>query len=208
MSTATVPRRHALGLPAGSVRAIHVLLIVGLTCALIVYPSEQPIAFPPYLLYLLFLMLGHYFGARGVAGAERDASQPKPLYLPGGTVRLLVIAALAGVIAWKYVQVPDIFLRQFDLTVEQIGKQPLVPVLVLGGFFLGVIMRGIVGRANPPQAWQDFEAWVSLLAVVGLCAAAVIHLVIDPSLQAPGLSWPMWEGILGAVVAFYFGARS
>jgi hypothetical protein len=208
MSTATLPRRHALGLPAGSVRAIHVLLIVGLTCALIANPTDLPIAFPPYLLYLLFLMLGHYFGARGAPVAEREAGQPKPLYLPGGTIRLLVIAALAGVITWKYVQAPESLLQQFERTVQHIREQPLVPLLVLGGFFLGVIIRGMVGRTNPPQAWQDFEAWVSLLAVVGLCAAAVIHLVIDPSLEAPGLSWPLWEGILGGVVAFYFGARS
>jgi len=208
MSTATLQRRHALGLPAGSVRAIHVLLIAGMTCALIANPTDLAIAIPPYLVYLLFLMLGHYFAAHGVTIAPRSHDQPSPLYLPGGTVRLLVILALAGVLAWKYTQHPQSLLEQFERTAREIAQQPLTPVAVLGGFFVGVIVRGMVGRVNPPLAWQDFEAWISLLAIFGLSAAAVIHLVIDPSLEVPGVSWPTWEAILGGIVAFYFGARS
>jgi hypothetical protein len=207
MSTATVQRRHALGLPAGSVRAIHVLLVVGLTCFLIVNPWNLQIPVPPYLIYLLFLMVGHYFAGHGVTIATGAVDHPKPLFLPGGTVRFLVIAALAGVIGWRYYQDPQALQAQFNLTVDQIRAQPLLPLLILGGFFIGVVVRGVVGR-TPPAGWQDFEAWVSLLATIGLCAAATIHLIIDPSLETPGLTWPEWEAILGAVVAFYFGARS
>jgi len=208
MSNPILERRHALGLPAGSVRAIHVFLIVGMTTALLLNPMDLAVAIPPYLIYLLFLMVGHYFAAHGVTIASGDANHPKPLFLPGGTVRLLVIAALAGTIGWKYSQNPEALLRQFDLSMEAMRHQPFTPALILGGFFVGVILRGIVGRTHPPRFIQDFEAWISLLAGIGLAAAAVIHLIINPSLEAPVLSWPLWEGILGAVVAFYFGARS
>jgi hypothetical protein len=208
MSTATLQRRHALGLPAGSVRAIHVLLIVGMTAALIVNPTDLRIPIPPYLVYLLFLMVGHYFAAHGVTIASGSTDHPKPLWLPGGTMRLLIILAIAGAIGWKYSQNPESLRRQFELTVDVIREQPFTPLLILGGFFVGVIMRAIVGRTSPPRFIQDFEAWLTLVAGVGLAVAAIIHLVIDPSLEVPGVSWPMWEGILGALVAFYFGARS
>jgi hypothetical protein len=208
MSTATLQRRHALGLPAGSVRAIHVLLIVGMTAALIVNPTNLAVPIPPYLVYLLFLMIGHYFAAHGVTIASGNIDHPKPLWLPGGTMRLLIILALAGAIGWKYSQSPENLLAQFERTVDAIRQQPFTPLLILGGFFVGVLMRAIVGRTNPPRFIQDFEAWVTLLAGVGLAVAAIIHLIIDPSLEVPGVSWPMWEGILGALVAFYFGARS
>lgn len=208
MNSTHLVRRHALGLPAGSIRALHVLIIVGLTCTLIAWPGERAVVIPPYLIYLIFLMLGHYFASHGVSIATRDSGQPSPLFLPGGTVRILVMLALGGAIGWKLYQNPDGLQRQFETSMQALAEQPLLPALILGGFFAGVILRTLVGRTNPPQWLQDFEAWISILALVGLGAAAMIHLIIVPSLQVPWLELPMWEGILGAVIAFYFGERS
>src|ERR1700722_4336186 len=103
MSTAAVPiKRHALGLPAGSVRAAHVLGVVALICAIFLIPARSGVApIPPYLVYLLFLILGHYFTAHGTTIATRDDTAPSPLYLPGGVVRFLVIIALVGCTGWK-----------------------------------------------------------------------------------------------------------
>ena len=201
-----IARRHALGLPAGSVRAAHVLGITALVCALLLIPAKQTVGVPPYLLYLVFLMIGHYFAAHGVTIATRDDRAASPLYLPGGVVRVLVFVALAATLGWKFYADPDGLRGQFDKSVELLQAEPLTPLLVLGGFFLGAVVRSLIGR-NPAAAWQDFEAWVSLLALVGLGAAAVIHLVIAPSLEEQ-LWMPNWEGALGAVVAFYFGERS
>ena len=75
-------RRHALNLPAGSVRAIHVLVIVGLVCAIILMPPrdpDKPVPIPPYLIYLLFLMVGHYFAAHGVT--MYFANRPAKVFL-------------------------------------------------------------------------------------------------------------------------------
>ncbi|MCS7046542.1 MAG: hypothetical protein NZO58_09320, partial [Gemmataceae bacterium] len=127
MSTLPV-RRHALGLPAGSVRAAHLLVIVGVTCALVVNPMELAIAIPPYLVYLLFLMLGHYFASHGVTIATRDDPQASPLYLPGGTVRLVVILALAAALGWKLYQNPESLREQFDRTLDELKSQPYLPL--------------------------------------------------------------------------------
>lgn len=205
MSTASFPaQRHALGLPAGSVRAAHVLGIVGLVCAIILIPGSKTI--PPYLVYLLFLMLGHYFAAHGVTIARRVDAEPSPWYLPGGTVRLLIVIALFGTIAFRVYQDLEGLQTLFKKSIEDLGDQPYVPLAILAGFFLGILVRAIVG-INPPRAWQDFEAWISLIALLGLSIAALIHLVIEPN-QVQSLMIPTWDAILGGVVAFYFGERS
>ena len=206
MSTAAVPmKRHALRLPAGSVRAIHVLGIVGLVCAIILIPGNKTI--PPYLIYLLFIMLGHYFAAHGVTIARRDEPAPSPLYLPGGTVRVLIMLALAGCIGWKVYDNQSALMQQFVKSLEDLQTQPFLPLAILGGFFAGVIVRSVVGRDNPSAAWQDIEAWFSLIALIGLAIAALIHLVIDPSTETT-LMIPTWDAFLGGVVAFYFCERS
>jgi hypothetical protein len=202
-------RRHALNLPAGSVRALHVLAIVGLICAIILVPPqnpENPVPIPPYLVYLLFLMIGHYFAAHGVTIATRDDPAPSPLYLPGGVVRILIILALGGTIGWKLYSDEPGLLAQYDRSLVELKEQPYMPLVILGGFLVGVIIRSIVGRESP-AAWQDFEAWVSVLALFGLGVAAVNHLFIQTTIQVP-FGMPMWESILGGIVALYFGARS
>ncbi len=208
MSTASIPaKRHALGLPAGSVRAAHVIGVVALTCAIIVVPSRGVVAIPPYLIYLLFLMLGHYFAAHGVSIATRDDPAPSPLYLPGGVVRALIVIALCGSIGWKlYDNMPGLR-DQFTESLRGLEQQPFLPLVILGGFFLGAVVRAMVGRNNPPRAWQDIEAWISLIGLIGLTIAAVIHLVVLTSV-ADTIMMPTWEGIVGGVVAFYFVARS
>jgi hypothetical protein len=207
MSTVAAPpaKRHALKLPAGSVRAIHVIGIVGVVCAIILIPGEHTI--PPYLIYLLFLMLGHYFAAHGVSIATRDDLAPSPLYLPGGTVRFLVVVALIGCVGWRLYQDQEGFIRMFAKSLETLKDEPFLPLVILGGFLAGVILRSVIVRIGPSAAFQDIEAWVSLMALIAIVIAGMIHLVVSPSL-AEKLYMPVWESFVGGVVAFYFGERS
>jgi amino acid transporter len=211
MSTMPVPvRRHALGLPAGSVRAAHVSGIVAIVCAIVLIPPKSPesvVAIPPYLVYLLFLMLGHYFASHGVTIATREDPSPSPLFLPGGVVRFLIVVALVGTFGWKLYSDPIGLREQFKASLDALEKQPELPVIILAGFFLGIIVRAVVGRTSPPAALQDFEAWISLIALIGICIAGIIHIIINPSLESD-LYMPVWEGSVGGVIAFYFGERS
>ena len=151
-------------------------------------------------------MLGHYFAAHGVTIATRAEESPSPWYLPGGTVRALIFLALFGSIGWGVYNDPEHLMKVFNGSLTALGEQPYVPLAILGGFFLGVLVRAIV-RNNPPRAWQDIEAWFSLIALIGLCIAALIHLVIEPA-QETRLMISTWDACLGGVVAFYFGERS
>jgi len=203
MSTATRPpvKRHALGMPAGSVRSILALLVVTLVCAVMLMPGRKELL-PPYLLYLMFLILGHFFAALG----HHDPEQHAPLYIPRTLVRLAIIGALGATIGWKLYHDPDALREQWKASMDLLKEQWYMPILLLGGFFLGVILRMFVGH-NPSPWAQDFEAWVALLAVLGLFIMAIVHLVITPSTNEPP---PMagFEGFLAAIIAFYFGARS
>jgi hypothetical protein len=203
------PPRHALGWPPGSVRAMLALLVVGLVCALMLIPPREPgkpTPIPAYLLYLLFLVIGHYFAARGNMRSESNAWSEQPLYLPRGCVRLFILVSLVATCVYRYVSDEAGFEAQWLLSVQALQAYPLLPVIVLIGFFSGALLRMIIGR-HPPAWWQDLEAWMSLIAVLLMGVGTMIHLVIDPSLSEP-MSLPFWEGLLSAVVAFYFGERS
>ena len=210
MNMPVPPPRHALNLPAGSVRAIHVLAIVGLICAIIMLPvrEDAPHTIPPYLIYLLFLMLGHYFASHGgTIAAAGEGGRASPLYLPGGTVRVLIVLALVGCIGWKLYSDQANLIKQFEGSLELLKQEPVLPLIILGGFLVGVIARVIMRGIGPHAALQDLEAWLSLLALLGILIAGVIHLIVDPSLEQR-LYLPIWESFVGGVVAFYFGARS
>ncbi|MFO0866456.1 MAG: hypothetical protein U0744_17725 [Gemmataceae bacterium] len=198
--------RHALGLPAGSIRATHILAVVGLVCAILLIPTRSgAVPVPPYLVYLLFLLLGHFFAAHGVT-ISAGPTHPKPLYLPGGFIRVFVFLALAATIGYHLFKNPDGLEAHFVASVDELKKQPITPLVILAGFFVGLALRAVMGNSTSP-AWKDIEAWISLIALAGLVVAGIIHLVISPASQE-NLSMPTWEAALGAVVAFYFGERS
>lgn len=198
---ARAPKRHALGLPQGSVRATHTLLIVGLFCATLLVRTREVLPIPPYLIYLLFMVLGHYFAHRSTSESEHA-----PLYLPRGFIRLVVILALAGTIGWCLYSDPDRLELQYEKSLDALKNQPYLPLFILGGFFLGIIVRAILSDERP-LLLQDLQAWFSLISIVGLCVAGVIHIIIMPSVEE-AISLPTWEAILAAIVAFYFGERS
>jgi hypothetical protein len=205
---AQAPTRHALGLPAGSIRAILALMVVGLICILMLTSStERVIPIPPYLVFLLFMILGHYFAAHGSSIPKADSGKTPPLGLPRGSVRFLLLAMVIGTVAWTWYRDPAGLQSQMEKTMEQLPKEPWLPGVLLGGFFLGVIVHMIVGRQNTPYWFEDVEAWVALVAVFGLCVEALIFFVINPSMEKPLIPTTM-QSIIAGLVAFYFGARS
>lgn len=129
------------------------------------------------------------------------------MHLPPFLVRLIIIAGLMGTVAYLYSTDPDGLKRKWEASIDMIRADWYLPVMLLTGFFVGVVLRSIVGRNNPPIFIQDLEAWIALIGVIGLCIAGFIHLVINPSLRNP-INFPNLEGFLAVVVVFYFGARS
>jgi len=204
-------RRHPLGLPAGSVRALLAFMVFGIFWTLLLLPErvDVDIRVPQYLYYLMFLILGHYFAARGHTPVIPGVRQHHPLYLPRGSLRLLMILGFTAALAWGFYHNPRFFDRLKPL---QVAELPYLPLALLGAFFLGIIVarvadRLLAGPAGLPAWFQDVLAWVSLIALVSLVVEVVVRLVINPTLAKP-LELPHWEGYLAAVVGFYFGLKS
>src|SRR5262249_46589109 len=85
----SVRRRHALGLPAGSVRALLTSIVFGLLAAIMIVQGEDRVpTLYTYLWYLLLLIIAHYFAAHG--NSIRSSSEERsPLGLPRGFFRFL-----------------------------------------------------------------------------------------------------------------------
>lgn len=205
-------KRYALGLPAGSIRAMLTLMLVAIMCLLLVLPNHPRI--PAHIVYLLLIAVTQFFAAVGTH--RRDPDERAPLGLPWGSVRILVILLLVGVVVWRATNDLEGLLEQLQKSAEFLTKRdaltegffsPLfLPVLMLAGFFVGVVVHRIVGQ-QPPAVIQDLQAWLALVCLVGISIEAIITLVINTSLDIP-LDLPKWNAVLATIVAFYFGARS
>lgn len=206
-----VSYRQPLGMPAGSVRALLTFAILGLLWTLLLLPKDKAVEIPLYLYYLSFLALGHFFAAHGHSIPSTPGTH-SPLYLPRGTLRILIVLGFLGVFGWRYYRDQD-FAAIFDLKQPAI-EQPYLPLVMLGGFLLGVIISRIarrlfLGPAGMPYWYQDLLAWLALLGTAFLAFEVVLQLVINPSLDPDKrISLPQWQMVLSAVVSFYFGARS
>jgi hypothetical protein len=209
------PLRQPLGLPAGSVRALLTLMVLGIIWTLMLLPEDKHVKIPLYLLYLMFLILGHYFAAHGHTIRGPKTGSASPLRLPRGSIRALIFLGFLGVVGYRYYLHRD-FEHLFDFDLEEpLVEHPYLPFILIGAFFLGLFMSRVVGRPlsgpdrSPPPWFQDFQAWIALLATIGLVLVILALFVINPGLAKENrLDWPPLQNTLAAIISFYFGMRS
>jgi hypothetical protein len=161
-----------------------------------------------YLQILMVLILAHFFTAHG--GSIRPGpTERSPLGLPRGSVRFLL---LGGYLALTYYLWRKHKELDFEVKGELQGDVMLLVGLVVSAFLLGHIITGIVRKFSGNQLpfwFQDFEAWIALLALLALGALLLWQLVINTALPADKQrDLPVLNAVLAALVGFYFGARS
>ena len=196
--------RHPLGLPPGSVRSVLAMMIAGLFWLLIAMPEGHEVPVPPFLYFLLALIL-LFFGAHGHTIGRHLGDGRSPLGLPRGTVRALILIGTAAIVGWLYYSKPDQFVERLTPDSHRLSEWPMLVLASIGAFTLGYLVRLGPWRSTP--GFQDSLASLSLVAMLGLVAETVIVVFINPNVLT-GLDLKVWEGILTAAVAFYFGARS
>lgn len=202
-------RLHALGLPAGSVRAVLAILIFGTTWGLLVVRPNQEV--PDYIRDLLFIIMGHYFAVRRRSGPAEEPGPP-PLYLPRGSVRLLLVAGSAAVAVLLF--------RRGRLTALD-DNPGAVTLLLIGGFLAGVAINTLATWWNErghhtPRIVEDLRALITMAAAGLLVILVWNHIVVlfptdsvDALLSKQAhLGRLGVEHVLAAVVGFYFGSRS
>ena len=167
MSTVSAsPRRHALGLPAGGGPSGSCPGGRRSCLRPILYPTDTLVAIPPYLVWLLFLMVGHYFAAHGVSIATRTIPHRPPVpagrhgacarHRRPGRLRRLETLSGSGRSG-----------RQFE------GRWTSSKAAVVAAGHLGLFLarrdRSLDDRpGSPSPGLQDFEAWISLIALLAM----------------------------------------
>ncbi len=204
-------RRHALNLPAGSIRALLAIGVLAYLWILALIPvwegkglDKQATQAFIYLQFLMVLILAHFFVAHGkTIGAH--ISTRSPLGLPRGAVRFLLLGGYLGLAYYLYVHHPDYALPDTGPVVIMVGV--LIAAFTIG-YFLTHLMAFASGGTLP--AWfQDIQAWFALIALILMGIVVLVKLVINRSLPLENqLSLASIEITLAAFVGFYFGARS
>ena len=192
-STPPAPRRSEtrppLGLPRGSVRALLTLLIVAVVIVQLARGHEVELLWTETLM----IALAHYFTSRRFIRLSPEVirrlteegqieAEPRPLYLPQYSIRLILVAAFVGLAVYLY--------RQDRLFQSQ-------AISILGVVF--AYLLGIVARLRSVRGWEDFKAIVVLLVL----ASVAVPFFMDRGDLVPR---PLRDVTLGLVL-FYFGSR-
>jgi hypothetical protein len=156
-----------------------------------------------YLQMLMILILVHFFTAHG-STIRPGPGERSPLGLPRGSVRFIL---LAGYLGLAYYLWHNQLTFDYPLQSNILIQAALLLTAYFVGHFSTVLVRGTTGAI--PAAFQDIQAWVALLAIIVLGILVVIQVMINPGLSLGEQIEPTTvEGILAALVGFYFGARS
>ncbi len=194
-------RRPPLGLPPGSVRAILTLLVVAVVVVEVLRKHEVESLWTETLM----IALAHYFSSRRfihlapevVRRLELEghlAPEPRPLFLPRGSIRVLLVLAFAGLAAYLYYD--DRLLHSSALSI--LG--------VVFAYLLGVTVQSFMrwwtkGKAASLglASWEDIKA-VSVLFVTIYTAGIYLsgHLEFAPHAV---------RNVALGLVLFYFGSR-
>ncbi len=200
--------RQPLNLPAGSVRASLVLLILLPFWILLAVGEQRLIPMPLYLYFLLGLVLS-FFAAHGATIAPKHAvDHPSPWYLPRGFFRIFIVVVTAGLLGYRYYKDPANFTDYLSPAPDKVQHQWVPLLLSVGlGYGCGWAVSHLLGRWRYSPVYQDLQAAVSIIAMVGLSGVAIVHLFINPGLQVP-IDPLVAECIMTGITAWYFGARS
>ena len=195
--------RHPLGIPAGSIRALLTLLVVGFIVAQTVQNAKIGLLWSETLM----IMLAHYFTSRRFIELPRELREQleaegkipqdrHPLYLPKHTIRGLIILAFAG-LAWYLYREGRLF-----------EKESLAILGPVAGYFLGILFKAVIGwfrghgGARSANWWDDLKAIVTLAFVAGTITVELLGLGDKLPFSQEHL-----ESTMLALVLFYFGSR-
>ena len=181
---------NPLNLPRGSVRALITLTLAAVLWTLMLLEREPPLP----LCYLVLMALGSYFGARAV---PTDAKQ-HPLFLPRGSVRVLVILG--------FVVVTYFLWEQGRLTLnlrESMQDRSAAMVVLVAALLVGFLVRGLghlVWRGEATTSRRTFENFKSLFVLVLTAFLAFVWIAASDVGNFELLAAPL--------LVFYFGSRT
>jgi hypothetical protein len=196
--------RNPLGWPPGSVRGMLSLLIAIQFWLLLLLPDSKAVPVPINL-YLMLTLVGVFLISHGRSIATASDPTPSPLYLPGGTLRVLIIGGTIAVVAYLYANFPERLTDRMKPARDQLAAWPTIVGAYIGGFVLGYIFRIMPFRNN--WLFQAFLAWLSMIAMAMLFIEIIIQAFINPTLPEK-FDLSTWAAVVTGIVSCYYGTRS
>lgn len=182
-----------LGLPKGSIRAT-IALAMAFSCWALIF-MDRPV--PGCLLSLVLTIVGYYFGFRTTAAVTHDraydaaARRMRPLYLPGGAVRLILVAGFAAA----------------GICLAATGKLAEMPYLEFVVVLAGLIAGHLFGRAfRKSRGMGLYRVGGHVVGLLGLGVAGYLTAAFVTGTY--GQTSPHLLVALCALISFYFGSRS
>ena len=196
--TAPVQEYPTFGLPSGSVRGFLSVLICSFFWIALLMPADTAFTVP----------LGHFFLLTLVfmSFASHPLQEARLHTLPW-LMRLLFVGGSAAVVGLAIYKNPDLAAARLTPSPAELSQWPVLLACLAGGFGAALFFRFILGRHS--KMFMTIRAWVGVIAMLLLVVETVLQFVILPEVTEKNPEAPkVWEGIIIAVVAAYFGARA
>jgi hypothetical protein len=193
--------RHPFGLPMGTVRGFMSVLICMFFWIFLLLPDDKATTAPLAHFFLLTLVFLAF------ASHPFPADAQKSEFLPW-VMRVLFVGGSAAVLIYTAVNYPDRVASRLTPSPADVVQWPVLLGTLAGGFGLGLFLRFVLGRGS--DLFQTLRAWFGVISILLLLVETIYQFAIKPSLgDPPGPdAMKIWEGVIIAFVASYFGTRA
>jgi hypothetical protein len=180
------------------VRGILSVLICSFFWIVLLLPAEPPVTVP----------LGHFFLLTLVflAFASHPVQDARAHTLPW-LLRVLFVGGSAAVVGFAIYKNPHLAAARLTPGPNEIVQWPVLLGCLAGGFGVALFLRFILGRHS--EFFMTVRAWVGVIAMLLLLVETFLQFVILPTVAEKNMeALKVWEGVVIAAVAAYFGARA
>ena len=186
------------GLPSGSVRGFLSVLICSFFWIVLLLPADWAITVP----------LGHFFLLTLVFMAF--ASHPLPearVHMLPWVMRVLFVGGSVAAVALAVFQSTHLAAARLTPNPADVTQWPVLLGCLAGGFGVALFLRFVLGRHH--NMFIVIRAWVGTVAMLLLFVETILQFLVLPGLADKNMeALKVWEGLLIAVVAGYFGSRA
>ena len=205
-ATATAPAHEheypTFGLPAGSIRGFLSVLICSFFWIFLLMPE------PPPWQETLKAPLGHFFLLTLVfmSFASHPLQDARMHTLPW-LMRLLFVGGSAVVLGLAIYKDPHLAAARLTPSPAEITQWPMFLGCLAGGFGAALFLRFVLGRRS--EIFMTVRAWIGVIAMLLLFVETILQFLVLPGMAEKNMeALQIWEGIIIAVVAAYFGSRA
>lgn len=185
------------GLPMGTVRGFLSVLICSFFWILLMFPADSTIRAP----------LGHFFLLTLVFLAFASHPFHEKQHLLPWLMKLLFVGGSVAAVAFAIYRDPHTAAVRLTPAADDVVQWPALLGCLAGGFGVALFLRFVLGRHS--HMFLTLRAWVGVIAILLLLGETVFQYLIVPNIEPVSQNaLKVWEGMLIAAVAAYFGARA